>query len=114
VLPVASLFDLRVNFLQCNFNGIGCQGNDFKQVTILTTLQKRVLLVAPFFETGVDFGVFDTKIWVFYTRVLVLRSQFSLSHDNKYMMGKYWKKMCQFAKLPLGRQGESSGTRPTP
>jgi hypothetical protein len=33
-------------------------------------------------------------------------------NDHKYLMGKYWKIMCQFAKLPLGRQGESSGTHP--
>jgi hypothetical protein len=43
-------------------NSISCQGCDFKQVTILTALQKRVLLVAPLFDLGVDFGVFDPKI----------------------------------------------------
>jgi hypothetical protein len=31
-----------------------------------------VLPVAPLFKMGVDFGVFDAKIWVFWTRVLIL------------------------------------------
>jgi hypothetical protein len=35
-------------------------------------------------------------------------------NDHKYPMGKDWKMLCQFAKLPLGRQGELSGTCPTP
>jgi hypothetical protein len=35
-------------------------------------------------------------------------------NDHKYLMGKDWKILCQFAKLPLGRQGESSGTHPAP
>jgi hypothetical protein len=36
--------------------------------------KKRVLLVAPLFDLGVDFGVFDAKIWVLRARVLILRS----------------------------------------
>ena len=35
-------------------------------------------------------------------------------NDHKYQMGKDWNTMCQFSNLPLGRQGESRGTCPTP
>jgi len=35
-------------------------------------------------------------------------------NDHKYLMGKYWKILCQFSKLPLGIQGESSVTHPAP
>jgi hypothetical protein len=34
--------------------------------------KKKVLRIAPLFDLGVDFGV-DTKIWVFWTRVFILR-----------------------------------------
>lgn len=46
-----------------------------KNVAILTPLEKMVLPVAPLLDLGVDYGVFDTKIWIFWTRVLILRSQ---------------------------------------
>jgi hypothetical protein len=42
-------------------------------------LEKMVLPVAPLFDLGVDFHVFYAKIWVLRARVLILRSQFSLS-----------------------------------
>jgi hypothetical protein len=51
----------------------------FENVVILTPFKKMVLPVAPLFDLGVDFDVFYAKIWVFWARVLVLRSQFSLS-----------------------------------
>jgi hypothetical protein len=41
--------------------------------------RKMVLPVAPLFDLGVDFNVFYVKLWVFWARVLVFRSQFSLS-----------------------------------
>jgi len=41
--------------------------------------KKGVLPVAPLFDSKFDFGDFDAKIWVLRARVLVLRSQFSLS-----------------------------------
>jgi len=37
-----------------------------------------VMLVAPLFGTMAYFGVFDQKIWIFWARVVILRSQFSL------------------------------------
>jgi hypothetical protein len=36
-------------------------------------LKKGAMVVAPLFYSGVDFGVFDAKIWVLKTRVVVLR-----------------------------------------
>ena len=50
-----------------------------KNVVILTPIKKVVLPIAPLFDLGVDFHVFYAKIWVLKVRVLVLRSQFSLS-----------------------------------
>ena len=35
-------------------------------------------------------------------------------NDHKYLMGKYWKILHLFFKLPLGKQGKSSGTQSTP
>jgi len=31
-------------------------------------------------------------------------------NKNEYTMGKVWNHMCQYAKIPLGRHGELSGT----
>jgi hypothetical protein len=64
----ASLFDLGVDFKVF-----------LKNVLILTPFKKLVLPIAPLFDLGVDFHVFYAKIWVLRARVLVLRSQFSLS-----------------------------------
>jgi len=53
------------------------QGCDFKKLIILSTppLKKRkVLLVAPIFGSGIDFSVFDPKLWGFGAIVLALRS----------------------------------------
>ena len=50
-----------------------------KNVVILTPFKKMVLPVALLFYLGFDFDVFYAKIWVFWARVIVLRSQFSLS-----------------------------------
>ena len=50
-----------------------------ENVVILTSLEKIVLPVAQLFDFWVDFHVFYAKIWVLRARVLVLRSQFSLS-----------------------------------
>jgi hypothetical protein len=33
-------------------------------------------------------------------------------NKTEYPMEKTWKHMCQFSKIPLARQVESSGTRP--
>jgi hypothetical protein len=35
-------------------------------------------------------------------------------NGHRYLMGKCWKRVCQSTKLPLGRQGESRGTLPSP
>jgi hypothetical protein len=42
-------------------------------------IKKMVLPIAPHFDMGVLFHVFYAKIWVLRDRVLILRSQFSLS-----------------------------------
>ena len=50
----------------------------FKEMVVFLTLkQKRVLLVASLFYLKVDFGVFDTKKWIFKARVLVVSIEFS-------------------------------------
>jgi len=41
------------------------------QKVAIVTLKKKVLLVAPLFDLGIDFGAFGTKIWAFNARVLV-------------------------------------------
>ena len=46
-------------------------------VVFLTLKQKIVLLVASLFDLKVDFGVFDTKKWIFRARVLVVSIEFS-------------------------------------
>ena len=71
---VASLFDLGVDFKVFSEFRRPCLKN-----VILTSFKKIVPPVTPLFDLGVDFHIFYAKIWVLRARVLVLRSQFSLS-----------------------------------
>ena len=44
-----------------------------------SNVKKRVSPIEPLLDLEVDFGVSDEKIWVLRARVLVLKSQFSLT-----------------------------------
>jgi hypothetical protein len=75
MLLVASLFDSMVNFKVFLY----LLRLQFQTHQNLNHPLKRSLPIVPPFYLGVDFGVFDLKIWVFHVKVLIWRSQLLLS-----------------------------------
>jgi hypothetical protein len=89
--------------------------NKFKNIDGTLKGQDVVELFAGDFELlhnmKMIFGKLPSPVYDKYTN---LDEEVRNLNDHKYMMGKECKILCQFAKLPLGRQGESSGTHPSP
>jgi hypothetical protein len=69
---MASLFDSRVYFKGFFYQHYKVLRPWLQKVVNLTT-QKNLLPIMPLFNSGIDFGAFDPKIWVFRIRVLTLR-----------------------------------------